>query len=96
MSASILLHEEDVGVLNALSHIKFFVSFICSGIQSVTFVFVLYFSFCMLQQQVNSNHVHAKIFMLSNCVHCLLKILLPCLLRLFLPLSCFYLAFLSY
>jgi hypothetical protein len=43
-----------------------------------------------------SNHVHAKIFMLSNCVHCLLKILLPCLLKLFLLLSCFYLAFLSY
>lgn len=54
MNASILLHEEDVGVLNALSHIKFFVSFICSGIQSITLVFILYFSLCMLQQQATA------------------------------------------
>jgi len=31
MNASILLHEEGVGVLNALSHIEFLVSFISSG-----------------------------------------------------------------
>lgn len=54
MNAGILLHEEDVGVQNALSHIKSLVSFVCSGIQSITFVFVLYFSLCMLQQQVTA------------------------------------------
>lgn len=54
MNASILLHEEDVGVQNALSHIKYFVSFVCSGIYPRTFVFILYFSLCMLQQQVTA------------------------------------------
>jgi len=54
MNASILLREEDVGVLNALSQIKFFVSFICSGIKYITFVFVLYFSLSILQQQVTA------------------------------------------
>jgi hypothetical protein len=54
MNAGILLHEEDVGVLNALSHIKFFVSFVCSGIRSITFVFILYFPLCILQQQVTA------------------------------------------
>ena len=79
MNASILLHEEDVGVLNALSHIKFFVSFVCSGLQSITFICIRTVLLTLYAAAASySNHVFAKIFMLSNCVHCLLKILLPC------------------
>jgi hypothetical protein len=67
MNASMLLHEEDVGVPNALSHIKLFVSFICSGIKSVTFVFVLYFSLCILQQQVKQPCSCKDIYVVQLC-----------------------------